>query len=70
MVHYDNLNNAEIILALSIHLTLLKTWNWVYKFWVRPELHHDVFRHTGHCITASGIATEELDSALHQGPQA
>ena len=31
-----------MISAFSIHLTLLKTWNRVYKCWVRPELQHDV----------------------------
>ena len=41
--------NAEIVSALSIHLTLLKTWNRVYKCWVRPELQHDLFRSTDYC---------------------
>ena len=27
LILYDHLINAEIISALSIHLTLLKTWN-------------------------------------------
>ena len=49
LIHYDHLINAEIILALSIYLTLLKTWNRVYKFWVKPELQHDLFRPTDHC---------------------
>ena len=30
-------------------LTFLKTWNRVYKFWVRAELQDDLFRPTGHC---------------------
>ena len=78
MVHYDNLINAEIISALSIHLTRLGwqwgqgpwkhfpyvqvsdvlcytpipiTWNRVYKFWVRPELQHDVIRPTNPATT-------------------
>ena len=38
LIHHDHLISAEIISALSIHLTLLKTWNRIYKFWVRPEL--------------------------------
>ena len=46
LIYYDNLINAEIISALSIHLTLLRTWNRVYKFWVRPEVQHDLFRFT------------------------
>ena len=37
LVYYDNLINAEMISALSIHLTLLKTWKTIYKFWMRPE---------------------------------
>jgi hypothetical protein len=49
LVHYENLINAEIISAVS---TLLKSRNRVYKFLVRPELQHDVIRHTDHCITA------------------
>ena len=43
MIHYDHLINAEIISSFSIHLTLLKTWNKVYKFWVRPELQSKFF---------------------------
>jgi hypothetical protein len=48
LLHYDHLIKAYIILALSIHLNVLKTWNRVYKFWVRPELQHDLFRPTDH----------------------
>ena len=32
LIHNDHLINGEIILALKIHLTLLKTWNRVYNF--------------------------------------
>ena len=44
--------------ALSIHLTLLKIWNRVYKFWVRSELQHDLFRSL--CINA--IAWRDIKS--------
>ena len=53
LAHYDKLINAEIISAVKIHLALLKTWNRAYKFWVRPELQHDMFRPADDCITAS-----------------
>ena len=43
--------SAEMISALSIHLTSTKTWNRVYNCWMRPELQHDVIRCPDHCIT-------------------
>ena len=49
LIHYDHLINAEIISALSIHLSLLQTENIVYKFRVKPELQHYLFRSTDHC---------------------
>ena len=49
LIHYDHLINAEIISALIIHLTLLKTRNRVYKFWVKPELQYYLFIPTDHC---------------------
>ena len=42
-----------MISVLSIHLTPIKSWNRVYKCWVRPELQHDVIRCPGHCIIAT-----------------
>ena len=41
---------AEIISSLRIHV---KTWNWVYKSWVRPELQHEVIRRPVHSITTT-----------------
>ena len=66
MVDYDNYrcknmifksmitkSNAEMISAFSIHLTPVKTWNRVYKFWGRPELQHDWIKCPNNCITAT-----------------
>ena len=41
--------NAEMISALRIHLTPVKTCNRGYKCWVRP----DEIRRPGHCITTT-----------------
>ena len=45
-----------MISALSIHLTTVKSWNRVYKWWVRPELKHDVIKSPGHCKAATAWA--------------
>ena len=42
-----------MISALSIHLTPIKTWNRVYKYWVRPGLQHDGIRCPGHYVTVT-----------------
>ena len=45
--------NAEMISALSVQLTPIKTLNRVHECLVRSELQHDVIKRPGHCITAT-----------------
>jgi hypothetical protein len=48
-----NYINAEMISALSIHLTHVKTWKRVYKWLVRPDIQHNVIIRPDHCVSAT-----------------